>query len=179
MGHSNAKFDMEKCRWFNAQYLARLDAPSFDHLAIAWLLRQSPALPGTDDSRLVGALPLIQPKIKGITELASHLPMLFDGTLPIDDDTSAKLKAQPDLAHRLEVLHSHLAAAQEWTGSGLQAAIATAATTLSLKPGALMFPLRVLATGQSHGVDLLPALEWLGKKESLQRIQARTAMLLQ
>lgn len=179
MGHSNAKFDMEKCRWFNAQYLARLDAPAFDHLAIAWLLRQSPALPGTDDSRLLGALPLIQPKIKGITELASHLPMLFDGTLPIDDDTSAKLKAQPDLAHRLEVLHSHLAAAQEWTGSGLQAAIATAATTLSLKPGALMFPLRVLATGQSHGVDLLPALEWLGKKESLQRIQARTAMLLQ
>jgi glutamyl-tRNA synthetase len=179
IGHSNAKFDMEKCRWFNAQYLSRLDAPAFDHLAIAWLLRQSPALPGTDDPRLIGALPLIQPKIKAITELASHLSMLFDGAAPIDDEARTKLLGQPDLEKRLGVLHTQLEAVQEWTSPAVQAAIAAAAGTLSLKPGALMFPLRVLATGQAHGVDLLPALEWLGKKESLQRIVARTAILLQ
>ena len=170
---------MEKCRWFNAQYLGRLDAPAFDHLAIAWLLRQSPALPGTDDPRLLGALPLIQPKIKGITELAVHLPMLFDGTSPMDADVRVKLLTQPGLAQRLEVLHSQLAAVAEWTGPAVQAAIAAAAAALSIKPGALMFPLRILTTGQAHGVDLLPALEWLGKTESLQRIQSRMAGLLE
>ncbi|RYD25012.1 MAG: glutamate--tRNA ligase, partial [Verrucomicrobiaceae bacterium] len=60
MNHSNAKFDLEKCQWFNAQYLAKLDTPSFDHLVIAWLLKQTPSLPGTDDPRLVSVLPLIQ-----------------------------------------------------------------------------------------------------------------------
>jgi len=178
MGHSNAKFDMEKCRWFNAQYLARLDSPSFDHLAISWLLRQTPALPGTDDSRLVGALPLIQPKIKGIPELAEHLPMLFDGAAPMAEEAMAKLAAQPDLSNRLKVLLTHLDAVTEWTAPGLQTAIAAAAAALSIKPGALMFPLRVLLTGQTHGVDLLPALEWLGKEESMHRGAARARLLV-
>ena len=174
MGHSNAKFDMEKCRWFNAQYLAKLDAPSFNHLAIAWLLRQDPALPGTDDPRLVGALPLIQPKIKSITELAEHLPMLFDGTAPLAEDARAKLAAQPDLTTRLSVLLQHLESVTDWTGPALQSAIAAAAAALAIKPGALMLPLRVLTTGQTHGVDLLPALEWLGRTESLPRLKARS-----
>ena len=175
MGHSNARFDMEKCLWFNAQYLAQLDAPSFNHLAISWLLRQTPALPGTDDSRLVGALPLIQPKIKSIPELAQHLPMLFDGNVAIAEDARTKLAAQPDPANRLSVLLTHLENAPSWTAADLQASVAAAAAALGLKPGALMLPLRVLTTGQTHGVDLLPALEWLGRAEVLSRLRARSA----
>ncbi len=177
MGHSNAKFDMEKCRWFNAQYLAQLDAPSFDHLAIAWLLRQEPLLPGTDDPRLVGALPLIQPKIKSITELAEHLPMLFDSAAPIADEARTKLAAQPDLALRLNTLLTHLEAVTDWTAVNLQTAVANAASALAIKPGTLLFPLRVLTTGQAHGVDLLPALEWLGRKAALARLNARVVSL--
>lgn len=179
MGHSNAKFDLEKCRWVNAQYLAKLDAPSFDHLAIAWLLRQTPALPGTDDPRLVSALPLIQPKIKSIPGLAEHLPMLFDGTAPIAEDARTKLASQPDLANRLTVLLTHLDNTPSWTAEDLQASVAAAAAALGIKPGALMFPLRVLTTGQAHGVDLLPALEWLGRTDSLPRLKARAALVLE
>jgi glutamyl-tRNA synthetase len=127
---------------------------------------------------LVGALPLIQPKIKGIPELAEHLPMLFDGAAPIAEDAMAKLAAQPDLSNRLKVLLTHLDAVTEWTAPGLQTAIAAAAAALSIKPGALMFPLRVLLTGQTHGVDLLPALEWLGKEESMHRGAARARLLV-
>ena len=177
MGHSNAKFDLEKCRWVNAQYLAKLDTPSFNHLAIAWLLRQTEPVPGTDDPRLVGALPLIRPKIKGIPELAEHLPMLFDGNAPIAEDARAKLAGQPDLANRLATLLTHLEEAPSWAASDLQSAINAAAATLGIKPGALMFPLRVLATGQTHGVDLLPALEWLGRTEALPRLRARATAL--
>ena len=177
MGHSNAKFDMEKCRWFNAQYLATLDAPAFNHVAIAWLLRQTPALPGTDDSRLIGVLPLIQPKIKTITELAGHLPMLFDGQAPVAEDARAKLAATPDLPQRLSVLLTHLENAPSWTVGDLQTSVAAAAAALGIKPGALMLPLRVLTTGQTHGVDLLPAIEWLGRTEAVARLRARSAAL--
>ncbi len=177
IGHSNAKFDLEKCRWFNAQYLAKLDAPSFDHLAIAWLLAQPQPLPGTDDPRLREVLPLIQPKIKAIPELAEHLPMLFDGAAPIADDARAKLAAQPALAPRLATLLSYLENLSDWSAASIQAAVAAAAAALAIKPGALLFPLRVLTTGQAHGVDLLPALEWLGRTEALPRLHARAAAL--
>ena len=175
MGHSNAKFDIEKCRWFNAQYLARLDAPAFSHLAIAWLQHQTPTLPGTDDPRLLGALLLIHPKIKSIPEIADHLTMLFQSDAPIAEDARAKLAAQPDLPHRLAVLLAQLASTPTWSVDSLTASIATAAAALSIKPGALMFPLRVLTTGQAHGVDLLPALAWLGRADALPRLHARAA----
>ena len=185
MGHSNAKFDLEKCRWLNAQYLAKLDAPSFDHLAIAWLLAQPTPLPGTDDPRLREVLPLIQPKIKAIPELAEHLPMLFDGAAPIADDARAKLAAPtpppppppPPLAPRLATLRSYLENLSDGSAAAIPAAVAAAAAALAIKPGALLFPLRVLATGQAHGVDLLPALEWLGRTEALPRLRARAAAL--
>lgn len=178
INHSNAKFDLEKCRWFNAQYLAQLDAAAFDHLAIAWLLRQETPLPGTDSPRLVEALPLIQPKIKCITELAEHLPMLFLTDAPLDPDARAKIAGQPDIANRLTTLVAGLEAITDWTGENIQDGIATTAAGLKIKPGALMFPLRVLATGQAHGVDLLPALEWLGKTETLLRVENRMAQCL-
>ncbi|MDB6071400.1 MAG: glutamyl-tRNA synthetase [Verrucomicrobiales bacterium] len=176
MGHSNAKFDLEKCGWMNAQYLAKLDTPSFDHLAIAWLLRRTEPLPGTDSPELVGALALIKPKIKSFRELAEHLPMLFLDDAPVSEEARGKLATQAGLKDRLTVLLRHLDGVEggtAWTAAALQAAVAAAAAELGVKPGALMFPLRVLATGQAHGVDLLPALEWLGKTASMRRLQAR------
>ena len=129
--------------------------------------------PGTDNPRLVEVLPLIQPKIKTITELAEHLPMLFLTDAPLDPEAQAKVASQPDIANRLATLLSGLETITDWTGENIQAAIATAAAGMKIKPGALMFPLRVLATGQAHGVDLLPALEWLGKTETLLRARNR------
>jgi glutamyl-tRNA synthetase len=55
--------------------------------------------------------------------------------------------------------------------------VALAASDLGVKPGALLFPLRAAITGQGHGVDLLPALELLGKEQTVARLRARTPML--
>ena len=175
MNRSNAKFDLEKCRWMNAQYVAALDDAAFEAQSLAWL--KSRQLPQVDDARFSGALKLIKPKIKGIPEVMEHLPMLFDAKEPIADEARAKITAQPDIANRLAVLLTHLESCADWTGPGIQAAVASAAAALGVKPGALMFPLRVLATGHAHGVDLLPCLEWLGKEETLGRARARAAAL--
>lgn len=177
MNHSNAKFDLEKCRWMNAQYLARKSPEAFAGLAREWLATAPEAEKFKNDARLDGALPLIQPKVKGVPEIAEHLPMLLDGDAPVAEEAKAKVTAQPDAPARLRTLLAHLDSVTDWTGPAIQAAIAAAAAELKVKPGALMFPLRVLATGQAHGVDLLPALEWLGKSETLARARKRAAAL--
>ncbi len=177
MGKSNARFDMEKCRWMNGQYLAKQPPETFAAAARAWLQTQ-PQLPRPErepDASLHRALLLIQPKIRVTSEAAEHMEMLFNGTAPVAPDALAKVRAQPEIAHRMTTLAACLEAVTDWQSTEIQHSVTTAAAGLKIKPGALLFPLRVAITGQGHGVDLLPGLELLGQPETLRRLHARSA----
>jgi glutamyl/glutaminyl-tRNA synthetase len=152
MNRANAKFDLEKCRWMNGEYVKREDDVAFAARCAAWL---------------APALALIKPKVRVASEAAEHLAMLLHGTSDIAPDARAKLASQPETKPRLAALATALAEVTSWHGSAIQDAIAAAAMTL--------FPLRVAITGHGHGVDLVPALEIIGKEETLSRLQRRSA----
>ena len=177
MGHSNAKFDIEKCRWVNAQYLAKLDTPSFDHLAIAWLLRQiEPCLaPMTRGSsahcRSSGPRSRASPNWPSTSPCSSTATPPSPKT-PVPNSRPNRIWqiGSPRFSRTWKRLHPGPPATCNPPSTPLRGAF-------GIKPGALMFPLRVLTTGQTHGVDLLPALEWLGRSEALPRLRARAAAL--
>lgn len=187
--HHNAKFDLEKCRWMNGEYLKMQTSEAFALTARAWLDAPPDGLSEKDDIRksptfaafrpllagapLDGLLTLIKPKIRVTPEMYEHLVMLLDGSAPVADDALAKVRAQPDIAARLTSLTGHLDALVHWNREHIQDGINLAAAEFSIKPGALMFPLRVAITGQGHGVDLLPALEILGKTAAIARLRDR------
>lgn len=57
----------------------------------------------------------------------------------------------------------------QWNESDIKSALNDLANELNVKMGKLMFPLRVLVTGQPGGPDLMPLLDILGQKSSLTR----------
>ncbi len=177
MGNSNAKFDLDKCRWMNGQYLAQQSTQDFADSVTAWLAHHPDVPRPADDTVLHGLLALIQPKIRVAPEAAEHLTMLCDADAAIAPEALEKVRSQAAIADKLTALRDHLAAA-EWTALGIQSAVAAAAESLKVKPGALLFPLRVLATGQAHGADLIPALVLLGQASALARLTARTPLLI-
>ena len=190
LNHHNAKFDMEKCRWVNGEYLKPQSTETFAAACHAWL-----ATVPTDENderhmesftslrpHLAGApldelFALIKPKVRSAAECFDHLRMLLDPAAGIDEKARAKIAAQTDVAAKLTSLTGHFEALVHWNGEHLQTGVNLAAAELSVKPGALMFPLRVAFTGQDHGVDLLPALELLGKERTVARLRARTPLL--
>lgn len=194
----NAKFDLEKCRWMNGEYVKLQSAADFAAACRAWLAtvpeKPDENTPADDyDVRLtekftalkpllegapVDALAaLIKPKVRVAGECYEHLAMLLDPGAPLAEDARAKLAAQPDITAKLNALTAHLDALVHWNREHIETGVKLAAADLNVKPGALMFPLRVAFTGQAHGVDLLPALELLGKTETVARLRARTPLL--
>ena len=173
LNHHNAKFDLEKCRWMNGEYLKLQSEDAFIAACRTWLTAKPLPQPAALDS----FLRLIKPKIRIMSEIEEHLIMLCDSGAPVADDVRAKISALSDAAAKLTALTGHLDALVHWNQEHIQGGVALAAAELSVKPGALMFPLRVAITGQGHGVDLLPVLEILGKDEAVARLKARTPLL--
>jgi glutamyl-tRNA synthetase len=174
LNHSPAKFDLDKCVWLNAQYLAELSASDFARSSRTHLARQASQWNDLPPHRLEAALPLIQPKIKKLDEIDAHLVLLFDDHAPIEADARAKVLAKPDTLDHLETVTSALEAITgPWTGETIQQAVQASASSLGVKPGSLLFPLRVALTGAGHGVDLMPALELLGRESVIPRLRRR------
>jgi glutamyl-tRNA synthetase len=104
--------------------------------------------------------------------------MLLDDQAPIEAEARAKVLAKPATLDQLDAVATALAAYEgAWTADAIKQNVQTTADTLGVKIGALLFPLRVAITGASHGADLMPALELIGKAITLNRLQQRLTAL--
>ena len=178
LNHSPAKFDLDKCLWLNSQYLADQSPANFESLARTYFTRHGQRWAHEPESPLRDALALVQPKVKSLPELDAHLTMLLDDQAPIEAEARAKVLAKPATLDQLDAVAASLAAYEgAWTADTIKQNVQTTADTLGVKIGALLFPLRVAITGASHGVDLMPALELIGKATTIARLQQRLTAL--
>jgi glutamyl-tRNA synthetase len=180
LNHSAAKFDIDKCLWLNAQYLAETSPGQFSTLARDHFSRHHHRWLTLPDDRLNAALALLQPKIKGLSELNAHFVMLFDDNAPMEADARTKVLAKPDTLNHLDALATTLETPNgPWSAESIKTSVQHTADTLGVKIGALLFPLRVAVTGSGHGADLMPALELLGRETVVNRIRQRVQALRQ
>ena len=166
LNRSNARFDLDKCKWLNGQYIAALPPEEF-------LAHAQPFSAGAPAS----AVALTQPRIQCFTEIAEWLAPILNDEYPLAAEAASKVTAKLEDASILLSLVNRLAQATIWEAAEIKLAINDTAQQLQVKPGALMLPLRVTATGTAQGTDLMPTLEIIGKEATLERIQQRIAKL--
>jgi glutamyl-tRNA synthetase len=169
VNHSNARFDMEKCRWLNGQYIAAADEADYLSGAAAFAPEGTPA-------ELLG---LVRTKIRRYCEIPGHLRPVLDADFPLVPEFAAKVASKPESSAHLEALADRLAMCADWSDDGIKATVSETATALGVKMGALMFPLRVAIMGTGEGVDLVPALRLIGREDSVARIRARIPAIFQ
>jgi len=180
LNHSPAKFDIDKCLWLNSQYLSEKSSAAFAELAHAYFARHRHRWSDEPSSRLDTALALLQPKVKSLPELDAHLAMLLDDDAPLEAEARAKVLAKPGTLDQLDTVAAGLAAyGGPWKADAIKQSVQETADSLGVKIGALLFPLRIALTGASHGADLMPALEMLGRDTAVARVQRRAAALRQ
>jgi len=171
---SNATFDLEKCRWFNGQYLAELSPEDF---AAATMAHLDTSLPLFDEAYAAKVLPLYQTKVRSFGEVGAMSIYMFTDDYEADPKAMEKLAGQEGIAERLGELATVLTGVETWEASAIKAAISAAVESMGVKLGALMFPARVATSGQGGGPDLFAMLELLGKDRVLARIEKTMAGL--
>ncbi|HWQ54753.1 MAG TPA: glutamate--tRNA ligase [Bryobacteraceae bacterium] len=124
-----------------------------------------------DSGKLLRIVPLIQERIRLLSEVATVADFFFVPQLPSYD--SAELVPQKgDRAMALEVLERARQSLEsaEFTHAGLEAALRADAAALKVKAGQMFQPVRVAVCGRKNAPPLFETLEVLGRETCLERI---------
>ena len=168
LSKSPAIFDVNKLRWFNAEYIRRMSPEAFNRAAQPWYEKAGVAAMNQDILQRI-----LQPRV----ELFSELPAMVDflTAMPEFDNSlyaHKKMKTTPESAKEtLLGLQPLLEAQDPWTEEGVHDLLIGYAQKTGLKNGQVMWPLRVAITGKPVTPGgAVEAAVLLGKQETLARL---------
>ncbi len=169
VGKSPARFDLDKLRNLNGNYIQQAeDSRLVDLIA--------PALSGDGEpdreklARVKILMPELKKRAKELLELTENASFLIRDRPIVPDDKAAKLLAgeAPGLLSRLG---KHLESLQDWDPENLEKWVKLFAENEGLKLGAVAQPLRAALTGTATSPGIYDVLVVLGREESLGRIE--------
>ncbi len=168
------RFDFEKCRWVNQQHLARLDNAAFAARAEEFV--RAAGLPVTAEFPAVAAL--VKDKVRLLGEVPEAVEFLLKDDFADEPEALAKVAGNPAAKGVLENLAAALRGLPALSDAeAAKNALKDTAAAAGVKPGALMFPLRVALSGRAHGPDLGEMMVLLGNARCAERINRLVAKL--
>lgn len=166
---SNARFDIEKCAWFNAHYLREL-APEVLLEAAAPFLKNAD-LDISDTSLASAALQSVKEKVSLLKEFPEWVHYFFRDDFSFEPDVITKLQSKPANHDLILALKAALVALPDWTEETIHEAMNLVAAGQGVKPGALMPLMRFSLSGQSRGPGVTTIAHLIGQDRTAARLQ--------
>jgi glutamyl-tRNA synthetase len=165
---AGAKFDFEKAKWFNAEWIKRLNAENLKPKVKAVLEEKGIAI--NDDNYLLTVINLIKDRCVLLQDFYQQAGYFFEQPKEYDLN-SVKPKwtdAKTDFFNALTALLTNNDTALE--AHDLETQFKTLAEEKSLKVGDVMLPFRIMLVGGKFGPHVFDIAALLGKKETIARI---------
>ncbi|HVF97843.1 MAG TPA: glutamate--tRNA ligase [Flavisolibacter sp.] len=164
---SGAKFDFEKAKWFNHEWIKKLPVTSYK--AQVKQVFEEKGLTISDDSYFEKVLELVKDRCTLLPDFWEHSFFFFKAPKQIDfTPILAKWnEAKKEFFYGFsKTLHS----VSDWKATTLETLFKQLAESAGIKPGELQLPLRLMLVGGKFGPPVFEIAEVLGKKETLTRI---------
>jgi len=167
--HSNARFDMVKCKWVNQQHLRDLTGPALVTYARPWL--EQAGIRISDEELAAKALASVQEKVSLASEFPEWVHFFFREDFPIEEEVMTKLQGNKQAPVLLPALAAALKQNTDWSEEGITSTLNQLAAEQSVKAGALMPLLRFALSGQTRGPDVKVMMGILGQERVVQRLE--------
>ena len=164
----NASFDLDKCNWLNAQYVAHMPISRFRELSGPFI--EKAGIQITDEEYLLAVLRIVQEKIKLFKDVPEWIGYSFTEDYEYDAGAVAKTFSGPEIMERLERLRESYQTLADWNAGSLEAELKRLATEIPCKAGELIHPTRLAVSGRAIGPSLYHMLEVMGKDRVLRRL---------
>ena len=169
---SGARFDPEKARWFNEEYLRQQPINAIAN-RIRPKVAERFAIQEDDrrlsDSFLNTVVELMKPRIQFEAEILNKGNYLF--VVPAEYDKDVIVKKWKDVfGEFFKTFSEKLNSINTWDAASIESILKSTAVEAGIKPGELLQLFRVMISGQSGGVDLFGMCALLGREELQLRI---------
>lgn len=164
---AGAKFDYEKAKWFNHEWIKRFDVEDL-RVRVEEVL-ENRGIQVNDDNYLDNVIGLIKDRCTLLTDFYDQGHFFFKAPAQWDI-ASVKPKWNADKKEFFELLLEEFNALQDWQSAFIESAFKTIATSKNIKPGELQLPFRIMLVGGKFGPPVFDIAALIGKQETNQRI---------
>jgi glutamyl-tRNA synthetase len=169
---SGAKFDPEKNKWFNHQYLQKQNNTD---LAKAYSIVLHEKGIEVDNDQLELLVSLIKERAHFVSEFWELSDFFFNAPTSYDEKASKNWNA--DTPRLLQELISVLENVGDFSSSNIETIVKDWMTKNEIGMGKVMQPFRLSLVGALKGPHLFDIVEWIGKEETIKRLEKAIATL--
>lgn len=165
---SGAKFDFEKAKWFNAEWIKKSEAQRLKLEVKQVLITNGVAV--TDETYLEKVIDLVKERCTVLTDFYEQGSFFFSAPKKYDLEagkpkwTDAKIDFFKSFSVILGEIHV-------WNAEYLEQKFKLLAEEKALKVGEVMLPFRIMLVGGKYGPQVFEIAALLGKEETLRRIE--------
>jgi len=170
MNDVQAKFDLQKLRWLNAEYIMKAS-----NARLIPLLRQQletagiPAAAIADDY-LAKVLDLYRIRIKTLSEFPAMTDCFFREDFASDEEGRKHLE-KPESREYLRLLADRLAGITDFSHAAIEMTFREFAEERGIKAGPIIHPARMAVSGKTKGAGLFEMMEVLGRERVVARMR--------
>lgn len=166
---SGAKFNPEKARWYNQEYIRKKE--------ISQLVQEfKPILEEKgikcSDQYTAEAISLIRDRIAFVHEIWDLCDYLFTPPNSYDPKVKAKFWKE-DIPVHIEELKNHLSSVEDFSKENIEALLPAYIKEKGWPMGKIMNSLRLLLVGESKGPGIADIISLLGKEETIARLEKK------
>lgn len=169
---SGARFDIDKARWFNQQYLIRADVNNL----IQYIQDYFPEIYGLgDEDYLQQVIPLFLERIHLIPELIDQAACFFTDQPEYDEKQVAK-RYKPENRDLYIALFDAIKSVSAFDRSNLKSSVEEFVEVKETKYGVVLPILRLAVAGVLQGPDLFAMMEVIGRDRIVDRLDRALAV---
>lgn len=164
---AGTKFDFDKAKWFNQQYIKSIDANLFANELVEKLqVNHQLDCPMETAVQLIG---LLKERVTFPHEFVDRSLEILQAPTAYDEKVVRK-KWKEDTAQGLGLFAEQLRSSNSSGAEEIKTLFWESLESAGLKPGQFMQPLRLTLTGEGSGPDLMAIIEILGTEKAADRI---------
>ena len=173
VGKHGSKFDPEKARWYNHQYVQKMStAELVDLIRLSAASHKQSAFSiqlSADFNKIARICDLVKERVVLLPDLWKNTWFFFEAPETYDEQVKSKFW-MPDTGTLVKEFVTGLIALDPFNKDSFHTFIQDYIVKKQVKMGQLMNPLRLLVVGSNQGPGMMDIAEVLGKEEFIRRI---------
>lgn len=169
---AGAKFDFEKAKWYNQEWIK-----ASDHETLLPLVKNLLKICSieADEAMLQKVIPITKERCHLLNDFIVQLKYFFIDPVEIEVD-AVKTKWDEQKSAFFQRLIQEINNISNWTAETIERTFKETAATLELKPGDVQLPFRIMLVGGKFGPAVFEIASIIGKEATIRRIQHGLAL---
>jgi len=170
-----AVFSIDKLNWFNSEYLKKRSVDSLVKMVIPFLKEanyiKEENLSPIKVEWLREVIKVMQGRFKNFSQFIDYADYFFVDKIDIEPQAFQSVLNKEGISDILKALKEKLSALKCWDEKSIEDIVREIASSLEIKGGKIIHPIRVALTGKKIGPGLFELMVILGQGKTIQRLE--------